>query len=154
MRKVAMRWGHKAIFCHFLRGEKRERRDLQSVPAQTSNVEANLLRFQKQVLRPQSRKKTDSMIHKRIRERIRNTFRIIRHCPLSHLLLQGSQEMDSIFLFLASPGLSMGMALVSESSGCEKDSMKKKWKCSSLSCVQLCHPTDCSPPGSSVQGIL
>ena len=26
--------------------------------------------------------------------------------------------------------------------------------CKSLSCVQLCDPMDCSPPGSSVQGIL
>ena len=29
-----------------------------------------------------------------------------------------------------------------------------KWKCSSLSCVQLCDAMDCSLPGSSVHGIL
>ena len=28
------------------------------------------------------------------------------------------------------------------------------WKCSSLSCVWLCDPIGCSPPGSSVHGIL
>ena len=30
----------------------------------------------------------------------------------------------------------------------------EKWKCSSLSHVRLCDPTDCSPPGFSVHGIL
>ena len=33
-------------------------------------------------------------------------------------------------------------------------SVKWKWKFWSLSCVWLCDPTDCSPPGSSVCGIL
>ena len=30
----------------------------------------------------------------------------------------------------------------------------ENWKCQSLSCVQLCDSMDCSPPGSSVHGIL
>ena len=30
----------------------------------------------------------------------------------------------------------------------------KKWKCQLLSCVWLCNPMDCSPPGSSVYGII
>ena len=29
-----------------------------------------------------------------------------------------------------------------------------QWKCWPLSCVQLCNAEDCSPPGSSVHGIL
>ena len=29
-----------------------------------------------------------------------------------------------------------------------------KWDCQSLSCVLLCNPMDCSPPGSSVRGLL
>ena len=33
-------------------------------------------------------------------------------------------------------------------------SVKVKWKCWSLSCVQLCNPMDYSLPGSSVHGIL
>ena len=172
------RWGgvirpFSAIFL----GKKRERRDLQSIPDQMSNVEANLLRFQKWVLRPQNRKKTDSMIHKRIRERIKNTFRITRHCPLPPLASrkpgdglnfewvlrpQNRKKTDSMIhkrnreriintfritrhcplppLASRKPGdglrcfwsllvCSMGMALVSDWSGCEKDSMKKKWKC-------------------------
>ena len=35
-----------------------------------------------------------------------------------------------------------------------KHSVKVKWKCWSLSCVQLCNPMDYSLPGSSVHGIL
>ena len=31
---------------------------------------------------------------------------------------------------------------------------KGKWMCLSLSCVQLCDPNDCSPPGSSLHEIL
>ena len=36
----------------------------------------------------------------------------------------------------------------------EDNQYKKKWKCYSLRCVQLCNPMDHSLPGSSIHGIL
>ena len=34
------------------------------------------------------------------------------------------------------------------------DMVQNAWKCWLLSCVWLCDPMDCNPPGSSVRGIL
>ena len=81
-----MRWGHKAIFCHFLREEKREREEIYSLSLTRCPMWKLICwGFRKEFWDLRAGKKTDGMIHKRIRERIQNTFRITRHCPLPPL---------------------------------------------------------------------
>ena len=77
--------------------------------------------------------------------------------------LLGTEKWDNSFMSLCLGFFTCKMGIIISSSWSfhvwreltrVKHSVKVKWKCWSLSCVQLCNPMDYSLPGSSVHGLL